>query len=706
MLSDFSMSARFVWLFQTGMASRPSIIPLLLPEDELMCSICQWLLKDPVTIPCGHNFCMDCIKRHWGKIASAFYCPQCRRKFVCKPNLQPNTVLCSIMEHVVKVWAEPEPCLTSVEKRANCDVCHESRKLPAAKTCVTCLASFCSMHLMPHTESQALKKHCLCAPVMDIKELQCKKHGKVLEMFCMTHKVTLCWQCLARHRKCNMRPVEEMRKEWKASVDPVAEEAQNRNDATDEALEALDTLSEGVKVAAEKMKEDVELCFKALRDTIEHAQDRVITFIEAEKEGALQRTEEQERRLDDHMLAVSRVLEQINECRSNDSFFNFCLPLPQLPPEVSRLHGSDVQLDGRALERIILDLQKLNSSLESHLCATLTRREELRDKDLAQDDFKVVSGHSKRRHKLLKYSCGVTFDPMTASASVLLSEDSLAVTVEHSGLLTWKDYQANMEMGFRVLCSQNFTRGQHYWEVCPPKDLKSNWAVGVTYKNGQERYQSLGRDESSWCVRWQNAGKIERKDENSERIEEAGGEEAISNRIQTKERATGAIGEGRGPKLESKQDNVEAHPNKSEGQNLEGHKHRREANKAYLFDGIGGTSIRVTEKIADGGSEVTEENERIVTATQEEEDKGVTGFFASHKQEMHLISQDPPGKIGVHLDCDRGWLSFFTVSDSKVKLCYKFQALLSAPLHPAVWIRDPEKTMAISKGLYPADSCG
>ncbi|XP_066498945.1 E3 ubiquitin/ISG15 ligase TRIM25-like isoform X2 [Hoplias malabaricus] len=685
------------------MASKPSIIPLLLPEDELVCSICQGLVKVPVTTPCGHNFCMNCIKSHWGKTSSPFYCPHCRRKFLSRPDLQPNTVLCSIMEHVAKVWAEPELCSDSDEERADCDVCEESRKLPAVKTCLTCLASFCSVHVLPHAESPALKKHSLCAAVKDIKELQCRKHGHLLEMFCMTHRVAFCWQCSAKHRTCKIREVNDMRREWKASIDPVAEETQSRKDAFEKANVALDRLLEGVDAAAEKMKEEVDICFKSLRDTIEHAQDRVIAFIEAEKVGAFKHINEQEIRLDKHMLSISRVMDQIKECRSNDSYFNFLLPLPQLPPNVRQLQESDVQLDGQAVERMVLDLQHLNESLESQLCATLSRREELRDKDLTLEAFKVVSGNSKRRQNLLKYSCEVTFDPLTASASVLLSEDSLSITVESGGLLGWKDYQVNTEMGFRVLCSQNFTTGQHYWEISPPEDLNSNWAVGVTYKSGKECYQSLGQDQTSWCVRWLNVEKAGDKWETFDRTRNrvTDGEEATS-RTNVMEGATCKREEQNGfkTKLDSKQGRT--CNKKSEGQKLE----------YFLLQKHGGERCQASktteDKAADedkAESEVPEKVMKTTTQGHEEENKAVTGFFACHNQQMHIISHEPPGKIGVHLDCDRGWLAFFTVSDFKVKLCYRFQALLSEPLYPAVWLRDPEKTMTIRKEVCAANSC-
>ncbi|PWA15690.1 hypothetical protein CCH79_00019587 [Gambusia affinis] len=48
-------------------------------EDILRCSICLALLKDPVTIPCGHKYCSECIQSHWKEQdqKAIYSCPQC-----------------------------------------------------------------------------------------------------------------------------------------------------------------------------------------------------------------------------------------------------------------------------------------------------------------------------------------------------------------------------------------------------------------------------------------------------------------------------------------------------------------------------------------------------------------------------------------------------------------------------------------------------
>uniref|UniRef100_A0AAZ3PB24 NLRC3-like protein n=1 Tax=Oncorhynchus tshawytscha TaxID=74940 RepID=A0AAZ3PB24_ONCTS len=53
-----------------------------LPQDQSRCAVCQQVLRDPVSITCGHRFCRQCITRYWEKPAPSggYDCPQCRKR--------------------------------------------------------------------------------------------------------------------------------------------------------------------------------------------------------------------------------------------------------------------------------------------------------------------------------------------------------------------------------------------------------------------------------------------------------------------------------------------------------------------------------------------------------------------------------------------------------------------------------------------------
>uniref|UniRef100_A0A3P8R9Q2 RING-type domain-containing protein n=1 Tax=Astatotilapia calliptera TaxID=8154 RepID=A0A3P8R9Q2_ASTCA len=76
----------------------------ILNREIFSCSICLDHLEDPVTIPCGHNYCINCIKTHWDEKGRRMHsCPQCRKTFTLRPEIKKtglqSCLVCHICSH-------------------------------------------------------------------------------------------------------------------------------------------------------------------------------------------------------------------------------------------------------------------------------------------------------------------------------------------------------------------------------------------------------------------------------------------------------------------------------------------------------------------------------------------------------------------------------------------------------------------------------
>ncbi|KAM9425670.1 E3 ubiquitin-protein ligase TRIM21-like [Pholidichthys leucotaenia] len=131
-------------------------------EDQSLFSICLDVFTDPVSTPCGHNFCKHCIDQHWNQ-SLLYKCPFCNENFGTKPQLNINTQF-SEMVSQFRCEVQQKSSSSSSEQQAAkpgevlCNV-HTGTKVKALKSCLVCLVSYCEIYLEPHLTMKDQRNH-------------------------------------------------------------------------------------------------------------------------------------------------------------------------------------------------------------------------------------------------------------------------------------------------------------------------------------------------------------------------------------------------------------------------------------------------------------------------------------------------------------------------------------------------------------------
>uniref|UniRef100_A0A672M3M9 Uncharacterized protein n=1 Tax=Sinocyclocheilus grahami TaxID=75366 RepID=A0A672M3M9_SINGR len=174
-------------------------------EDQFSCSVCLDLLKDPVTIPCGHTYCKSCISECWDQEdwKRIYSCPQCRQTFSPRPVLilSKNVMFAEMVEKLKKTRCQAAPAvLHAGSGDVQCDSC-TGFKQKAVKTCRECQSSYCQNHLEQHENLFRSKGHNLMTATGRLQEMICPQHDKMLEIYCRTDQRCICMLCLVDEHK-------------------------------------------------------------------------------------------------------------------------------------------------------------------------------------------------------------------------------------------------------------------------------------------------------------------------------------------------------------------------------------------------------------------------------------------------------------------------------------------------------------------------
>uniref|UniRef100_A0A8C6SF05 Tripartite motif containing 25 n=1 Tax=Neogobius melanostomus TaxID=47308 RepID=A0A8C6SF05_9GOBI len=296
---------------------------LLSLEDELSCSICLSPFDCPVTIPCGHNFCQGCLLATWGDSAP-FSCPQCRTHFATRPELKKNTVISNVVA-TFKVRAgnsEPESSSEIREMKeevaspavpatptVRCDTCMVTE---ASKTCLTCMASYCDVHLRPHMENPVFRLHQLSEPVGDLTERICAEHHKLMELFCREHSQPICSFCLQQaHTGCTFVTPEDQRNMKETDLRSKLTFLDGKIMKNSTVLSQMKNMQFTLKDSATNRKKAMSVEFQQMREMLASAENEALAVVDRELEIGQSKLDGLMKKFTENVDNMSKAKEQV-----------------------------------------------------------------------------------------------------------------------------------------------------------------------------------------------------------------------------------------------------------------------------------------------------------------------------------------------------------------------------------------------------------
>ncbi|XP_026152544.1 tripartite motif-containing protein 16-like [Mastacembelus armatus] len=471
-----------------------------LDRETFSCSICLDLLKDPVTVPCGHSYCMTCIKTQWDveDQKHIYSCPQCRQTFTPRPVLVKSTMLAALVEELKKTGLQAAPadhCYAGPEDVA-CDFC-TGRKLKALKSCLVCLASYCEKHLQPHYESPTFRKHKLVEPSKKLQQNICSSHDEVMKMFCRTDQQSICYLCsVDEHKGHDTVSAAAERTERQRELEGSRQKIQQRIQDTEKDVKVLQQELETINGSADKAVKDSEKIFTELIRLLEERRSDVKQQIRSQQETEVSRVKELQEKLEQEITELKRKDADLKQLSHTQDHTQFLQNYPSVSALSEPTDSSSINIRPlRYFEDVTAAVAELRDKLQDIL------REKWTNISLALTEVDVLlpQPEPKTRAGFLQYSQEITLDPNTAHTQLLLSEGNRKATLrrKHQSYSSHPDRFTD----YRQVLSREILTGRCYWEV---EWSGSGVYVAVTYKNisraGNSNECLFGFNDKSWAL--------------------------------------------------------------------------------------------------------------------------------------------------------------------------------------------------------------
>uniref|UniRef100_UPI00398F489D E3 ubiquitin-protein ligase TRIM65-like isoform X1 n=1 Tax=Pristiophorus japonicus TaxID=55135 RepID=UPI00398F489D len=477
-------------------------------QDELCCPICLESFRIPVTTPCGHSFCNECISKHWDRANGGYTCPDCRRTYSSRPQLAKSITLSRI--------------------------------------------------------SEALRGEGFAPGT------RCRAHGRELVLYCRIDRLAICSLCANQdHRDHDTVTLEE---EAVQTREPMMQRQQWVESQLRRTLDEITTWKEWTvsqQASLHGLGAEVEREFGELSAAVEKARGKVGGLLEHEERRVLRESGAAITQLEQHMDGLRHEQLGLQACLAIHDHLQLversqtlkmtpdCAVCPadqsQVPAHLSNLSNATAALSEVLRDQLAVFIQlnvpvsattdQIDRQAESPgsqswphlipkpdttamsatfqaadtqiLSVTTPLQEGHKDQhsrnELPQSaDTQILSvprplqeshkePHSRR--ELLQYLTEVTFDPNTASQLLVVSGDGRRVENSFCNPQRYPVHLHRFSRLPQVLGVQEFTGGRHYWEMrVSGKVVMLGLACRGMPRNDRGSASFLGRNQASWVL--------------------------------------------------------------------------------------------------------------------------------------------------------------------------------------------------------------
>ncbi|XP_060739758.1 tripartite motif-containing protein 16-like [Tachysurus vachellii] len=481
-------------------------------QDQFTCSVCLDLLKDPVSLSCGHSFCKVCINGCWDQEdqKDIYICPQCRDTFTPRPVLRRNNILAEVVEKLKKteVQAASRAHCYAGPGDVECEFC-TGRKHKAIKFCLMCVASFCETHLKPHYQVPGLKKHKLVEVSGNLQEKICSEHDEVLEIFCRSDQSFICYLCMMdKHRGHDTVTAADERTEKQNELQEEQMKFQQRLQEKQKKVQELKQAVNTIKLSAKIAVVDNEMIFNELISSMEKKRSNVREMIRAQEKAELSRAERLLEQLEQEIDDLQRRVTEMEKLSHTHDDLHFLQEIKALVSGRQSLpynrpdFQSDLCEDSSSITfNQHLSFQRVRKSLSD----LKKRLEEICQEEFIKipehvEDFQILPLEPNSRDEFLKYFCDLTLDPNTVNYHLVLSEENREVSCSVRSQ-RYSEHPERFDCCSQVL-SKESVYGRCYWEV--EWSSQRHVLISVSYKDISRKGRGIecwfGGNNQSWSL--------------------------------------------------------------------------------------------------------------------------------------------------------------------------------------------------------------